>query len=190
MDLDSFEQLAATQRAVRMVDTTRPVDDAIVERLLRVATHAPNGGNRQEWRFIVVRDQDVKARLGAIYDDLADTLYHNADRRTRWEDVPVLIAVCSVPREGPVSPATSPAGASIFPAVQNLLLAAHALGLGSVLTTLWKRREPEVRAILELPDGVELHAILPIGWRDRAYGRNRRRPVREVAYRDRFGRAW
>ncbi len=59
-----------------------------------------------------------------------------------------------------------------------------------MLTTLWKSREPEVRQLLNVPDGIEIHAILPVGYPDRQYGRGKRKPVAEVAYRDRFGESW
>lgn len=190
MDIAALEDLFARQRAVRKIDESRPVDDALIERALRLATFAPSGGNRQPWRFIVVRDPEVRSRLSEIYDGLADARYGNAQSRTPWSRVPVLIAVCSVPRGDGVSPATSPPAASIFPAVQNLLLGLHAQGLGSVLTTLWREREQDVRQVLELPAEAEVHAILPVGWPERRLGRNRRRPVAEVTFRDRFGQPW
>lgn len=190
MEFQEFSDLLSRQRAIRKFDTSRPVDDALVQQALRVARYAPNGGNRQPWRFIVVRDRAAKAKLGAIFDELGARLYGaNAPERTPWQEVPLLIAVCSENAPGPANPA-APVASSIYPAVQNLLLAVHALGLGSVLTTRWKAREAEVKGILGLPDGYEVHAILPIGWPDRAYGRGRRRPVSEVTYRERFGEAW
>jgi nitroreductase len=81
-------------------------------------------------------------------------------------------------------------GPSIFPAVQNALLMITQLGLGSVLTTLWKAREAEIKPILKLPDDIEMHAVLPIGWPDRKYGRNHRRPIAEVTYRDTYETPW
>ena len=101
--------------------------------------------------------------------------------QTPWTDVPVLIVACSEKGGG---------GPSIFPAVQNLLLAARAIGLGSVLTTLWKGQEPRVRRALGVPDEIEMHAVVPIGWPERKYGRGKRKPIAEVTYRDRFGNAW
>jgi hypothetical protein len=64
------------------------------------------------------------------------------------------------------------------------------MGLGSVLTTRWKARENEVKKLLDLPDDIEMHAILPIGWPDRKYGRGRRVPVAEVTYREKYGQPW
>ena len=81
-------------------------------------------------------------------------------------------------------------GASIYPAVQNLLLAAHAAGLGTVLTTRWKPREAEVLPLLGLPEDMAVHAIIPMGWPEASYGRNRRRPVAEVTSRERYGEPW
>ena len=187
MDFDTFKDHLSRQRAIRSFDTSRDVDDATVEELVRTATFAPNGGNRQPWRFLVIRDATVKDRLATIYEDLARAYAGGASpNTTSWRDVPVLIAVCSESAAGRAS--QSPA--SIFPAVQNLLLAVHTLGLGSVLTTLWKSREPEVREALNLPAEVEIHVIMPIGWPDRKYGRGKRRPVSEIAYRDSYGTPW
>jgi nitroreductase len=182
MDLTDLHELQSRQRAVRTFDTSVPVPDELVEQLLRSATFAPTGGNRQLWRFIVVRESSVKSQLATLYEEeAARYLGRPVEGQTSWRDVPVLIVFCSEPGGG---------GSSIFPAVQNLLLAAHAAGLGSVLTTLWKAREQEVRSILNVPADIEVHAIVPVGYPQRKYGRNKRRPVAEVAYRDRYGTPW
>jgi nitroreductase len=182
MDFAELEDLLSRQRAIRSFDTSRPVDDATVEQLLRCATFAPNGGNRQMWRFIVLRDAAIKAQLAEVYEEEAQKyLGRPLEGQTSWRDVPVFIVACSERGGG---------GPSIFPAVQNLLLAVHALGLGSVLTTLWKGQEARVRAAMQVPDEIEMHAILPIGWPDRSYGRSKRRPVSEVTYRDLYGNGW
>jgi nitroreductase len=102
----------------------------------------------------------------------------------------VLIAVCSDYAFGRTEAGIAALGASIYPAVQNLLLAAHAAGLGTVMTTRWKARESEVQDALGLPDSMTVHAIVPLGWPDRHYGKGRRRPVRDVTYRERFGQPW
>lgn len=189
MDFDSLLQLMSTQRAVRSF-APRPVEDALIAKVLRAATRAPSGGNRQPWRFIVVRDRDTKAKLGAIFDELGASRPGGAPDRMPWHEVPVLIAVCSESGAGASTAAVAAETASIYPAVQNLLLAAHALGLGTVLTTRWKAREAEVRPLLGLPDSMAAHAIVPIGWPDRPYGRGSRKPVRDVTYRDKYGVPW
>jgi nitroreductase len=190
MEFEELESLLATQRAVRKFDG-RPVDDAMIAKILRAATRAPSARNVQPWRFIVVREPETKRKLGEVFDQLGAQLYGaGAPDRTPWKDVPVLIAVCSERVFGEGEAAATALGASIYPAVQNLLLAAHALGLGSVLTTRWKSREAEIRPILGLPETMSVHAIIPLGWPDQVFGRNRRRPVSEVAFRERFGEPW
>ena len=189
--LEAVERMMSRQRAIRYF-TQEPVDDALIERLLAAATGAPSARNAQPWRFIVIRDPETKAKLGGIFDELGQAMYGaNAPERTPWAEVPVLIAITSEYAFGQGTDAAYAAlGASIYPAVQNLLLAAQAAGLGTVLTTRWKLREVELRPILGLPENMAVHAIVPMGWPDRKYGRNRRKPVSEVTYRERFGEAW
>ena len=189
--LEAVERLMSRQRAIRYF-TNEPVEDALIERLLAAATGAPSARNAQPWRFIVIRDPDTKAKLGGIFDELGQQFYGaNAPERTPWAEVPVLIAITSEYTFGQGTDAAYAAlGASIYPAVQNLLLAAQAAGLGTVLTTRWKAREGELRPILGLPENMAVHAIIPMGWPDRKYGRNRRKPVAEVTFRERFGEAW
>lgn len=190
MDFADFEQLVASQRAIRKFDG-RDIDEAVIEAVLRAATRAPSARNIQPWRFIVVREAETKRRLGEIFDELGSQLYGaGAPERTPWAEVAVLIVVCAENAFGTGDSAATALGASIFPAVQNLLLAAHALGLGTVLTTRWKAREAELRPILGMPENVSIHAIVPMGWPETRPGRNRRRPVREVAFRERFGEPW
>lgn len=182
-DFDSIEEVMFRQRAVRIF-SDEPVEDALIERAINAATHAPSGGNTQPNRFIVIRNQDTKRKLGVIFDELGKQLYgDNAPERTPWENVPVLIAICTESGR----PAD---GSSVFPVVQNLLFALHAMGLGSVLTNRWKRRETEVKPLLGLPDNWEAHAILPVGWPGRKYGRGKRRPAAEITFREQYGTSW
>lgn len=187
MQFEEFADHLSRQRAIRAFDTSKDVDDATVEKLIKVATSAPSGGNRQPWRFIVIRDPAVKQPLAEIYNAVAAayTGGRATPGTTTWDQVPVLIAVCTENSSG-----GGVMQASIYPAVQNLLLAVHTAGLGSVLTTLWKSREAEVKALLNLPESIEIHAILPIGYPDRTYGRSKRKTIAEVTYRDRFGEPW
>lgn len=183
ISFEALEQLMLRQRAIRIFDD-RPVDDAVIERAIRAATFAPTGGNRQPTRYIVIRDTEIKRRLGVIFDEVGGALLgHAPPERTPWEEVPVLIAVVTPLGEGA-------GGASVYPSVQNLLLSIQGQGLGTVLTTRWKLREDEVRPIIGLPDDWEAWAILPIGWPTRRYGRGKRLPVSEVTFRDRFGQPW
>ena len=188
MEFEEFKDLLMHQRAIRLFDTSKPVDDATIQQILRIATFAPNGGNRQPVRFIVIRDREVKSQLGEIFEGLGNARSGGAPEATPWKDVPVLIAVIGDPP--PDAPAGSHVPASVDPAVQNILLTVQAMGMGSVLTTRWKTREDEVRAILGYPESAQAWAILPIGWPDRKSGRGKRRPVAEITHRDRWGQAW
>ncbi|MFN8508440.1 MAG: nitroreductase family protein [Dehalococcoidia bacterium] len=190
MDITALEQLMATQRAVRRF-RDEPVEDATIERVLAAATRAPSARNIQPWRFVVVRNPETKGRLGDIFDELGQQMYGpNAPDHDHWRDVPVLVVVCAEMVFGRDVGGEAALAASVYPAVQNLLLAAHAIGLGTVLTTRWKRREAELRPLLGLPENVSVLAIVPMGWPDRAYGKNRRAPVAGFMSRERFGEPW
>ncbi len=181
----SLYEAIHTQRAIRHFKPD-PVDDRLIEQIIEAATRAPSAHNAQPWRFIVVRDRATKARLGEIFDELGQSFA--APDRTPWEEVPVLIAVCS---EGLGGQGRSLAlEASVLPAVQNLLLTARYLGLGTVLTTRWSAREAEVRPLLGVPEDVQVHVIVPTGWPLDRFGPTRRRPVEEVTFRERWGQSW
>lgn len=156
-----LEEAMSTQRAMRRLKPD-PVDDELVLHLIELALKAPTGSNAQNWEFIVVKDSQVKARLAALHRG-AWNLYRAIGRRTamragdqsmmrmleaaewlasHFHETPVLIVACLrglIPPWPPV--ATASVYGSIFPSVQNLLLAARAAGLGAVLTTLplWSR---------------------------------------------------
>jgi len=196
-----FFEVVGRQRAHRRF-TDRPVDDATIERLLRAATQAPSAENTQPWQFVVVRDDASRTQLA----DLARRAWEGGGRdysRPRlssavFEDVeqanvggglataPVWIVVAADTREVHASVVPS----SIFPAVQNLLLAATAEGLGSALTTISLTFVDEVRDLLGLPEHVQAMAAVPLGHPARELGPPRREPVSEHAHADRFGQPW
>ena len=187
--ITNISELFQNQRAVRAF-TDRDVDEATVERLLTAATHGPSGSNSQPWRFIVVRDAEVKAQLSELYeaafaDAYAGRAPARAADRQPWTEVPVLIVAC-VRVPGRTGRSGIQTGASIYPACQNLMLAARAIGLGSVLTTLHRVKRDEIHAVLGIPEGWDSAAIIPLGWPDREYGPNRRPPVSEVTMYDRW----
>ena len=188
--MDVFEAIRTT-RAMRRLDPNRPVSDTDLHRIIEAATKAPSGGNSQPVRWIVVTDPDVKGQLGRVYARCAAQLLADFDKnesallRSSWHlvehlgEAPALIVACC---EGP---ARRPA--SVFPAVQNLLLAARALGLGTTLTTSHLEDEPAVRGILGIPEDVATYCIIPIGYPLGRWGEAAREPVDAVAYRDRWG---
>jgi nitroreductase len=193
---DFFEVLL-TQRAARSF-LTDEVDDALVSQILTAATHAPSAENSQPFVFIVVRDAAIRATIGAITsriweggarameaDRLSPSFLRDVDQGAMGgiASAPVLIVVCGDTR------LTYPQSmdASVFPAVQNLLLAAHALGLGSTLTTMPVLAGDELSAALDLPPEVVPVAVIPIGHLAKPLGPPRRQPISEKAHRDRYG---
>src|SRR5437667_12844613 len=200
-----LEEAMRTQRAVRRLRPD-PVDDALVLRLIELALKAPTGSNAQNWDFVMVKDRAVKERLGAlnrgafrIYGGLGRWMARNDPRMLRiieavqWQadhfaDIPVGIVACL---RGPRVPFPSIAATSyygsIYPSVQNLLLAARAAGLGAALITLPLWSTFLARRALGLPRGVKPCAVVPLGWPRGRYGPTTRRPVGTVVHVDRYG---
>jgi nitroreductase len=173
------------QRAIRTF-TEEDVPDDLVHQVLTAAIHGPSGSNTQPWHFIVVRDPTVKYAISEVYEEVrpAGPTPSAAGARQPLAAAPVLIVACvNTPASGRAGFQT---GASIYPSVQNLLLAARALGLGSVLTTLHRRRKARIHAILDIPDQIESAAIIPLGWPNREYGPNRRPPLAQFVMYDRW----
>jgi nitroreductase len=200
-EIGLFEAMYS-QRAIREFKPD-PVPDELVRRLIEAATKAPSGSNRQDWRFLVIRDYETKRKIGEYYNQARSSRYgagapaSNVPARRRaasdymaehLHDVPVLILACIQHNGGPTNMSR---GGSIYPAVQNILLAARGLGLGSVITSLHKRYENEIKELLGIPEDVETAALLPIGFpaEGARYGPTRRAPVEEVTFYDRWGNA-
>jgi nitroreductase len=200
-----------TTRAMRRLKPD-PVPPELIEKILRAGQAAPNGGNTQQWGFIVVDDPAVKRQVQAYYkrayDEFVSGYYgqHKAatpegparDKMERQQaavahltehlhEAPVWIVACV--RDG-AGKALKGGGGSIYPAVQNMLLAARALGLGSVLTTRHMLFGEEVDAIFGLPQGVSAYAILPIGYPEGKFGPVGRKPIEDFVHRNRWGQRY
>ena len=186
--ITDVHELFRHQRAIRGF-SDRPVPDELVDRVLTAAIHGPSGSNTQPWHFIVIRDPAVKQAISDAYEEARAETYRDrppatGGPRQPLSAAPVLIVACvDTPASGQAGFQT---GASIYPSVQNLMLAARALGLGTVLTTLHRRRKARIHEILGIPDRVESAAIIPLGWPDREYGPNRRPPLDRFVMRERW----
>ncbi len=197
--MPDFFEVVHTQRAARSF-LPDDVDDLTVERILTAATHAPSAENSQPFVFVVVRDPAVRAAIGALTARLWEGARALEEQRLSpafLRDVeqgatggvagaPVLIVVCGDTR------LTYPQAmdASVFPAVQNLLLAAHALGLGSTLTTLPVLGGDELSGLLGLPPEVVPVAVVPLGHLPEPLGPPRRQALPEKAHLNRYGTAF
>jgi nitroreductase len=190
--MDVFEAIRTT-RAMRRLDNDRPVSDEDLWTILDAASKGATGGNAQPVRWIVVRDADKKRRLGEIYKACWAEVGAAYRQRTPAEDTQTQRILTSADHLGehmgdapvliiPASKGGDPA--SVFPGVQNLFLAARALGLGTTLTTVHRFREPEVRAILDVPEDVNTWAMIPVGYPTGKWGEAKRRPIEEITYWD------
>ena len=202
---DLFE-IIETTRAMRRLKPD-PVPDELIQKILRAGVCAANGGNTQRWRFLVVKDQEIKKKVQVHYkrafDEVVGPRYLKSapppgvtreryDRQhaaveyltEHFHEAPVWIVACL--DEGTNTP-TRGSGASIYPAVQNMLLAARALGLGATLTSRHLLYEKESEAALGLPPGVHSYAIIPIGYPMGNFGPVGRGPLKEIVYQDHWG---
>lgn len=206
-----------TTRAVRKLRPD-PIPDAVLRRVLQAATWAPSGGNRQPWRIVVVRAQATKDVFGRLYHELWGP-YSAATRATfdglpaasraraerslaaadymaaHLHEAPVILVFCFDPRglmitDRALSRPSVVGGASLYPAVQNALLACRAEGLGCVLTTMLCQVEAQIRPLLALPEPWGTAAFVPIGYPvGTGHGPLSRRPIEQMVYAERFGEA-
>ena len=199
---------------------SEPVPHEVLRRVLDAARFAPSGGNRQGWRVIAVEDENTRRALRDLYlphwreymrrtgaaallaqaGDGADSrvrMLRRADEfAQRLHEVPLHLVVCvaladlAIVDAGLERPSIV-GGASIYPFVQNILLALRAEGLGAALTTLLAPAEEQVKELLGIPDGVVLAAYVLIGARSEPWpAQLSRRPVEEFAFAERYGQAF
>jgi nitroreductase len=194
-----------TTRSMRRLKPD-PVPDELILQIIEAGLSAANGGNVQNWRFMVVKDPRIKQEVQTYYkrafDEIVGPRYRGEppagvtrERYARqgsaveyltdhFAEAPVWIVACLEEPPGRAS------GASIYPAVQNMLLAIRALGLGSTLTTRHLLFETQTERSLGLPPNVHSYAILPIGYPMGKFGPVSRRSMTNVVFGDKYGEAW
>jgi nitroreductase len=184
-----------------------PISDDIVRALLDAAIRGPNGGNTQRWAWIVLRDPAVKAQIAAFYregwessygkhrevilgrpetdDGFSPANFRAGDHlAAHLEEAPVWVFPVLLGAAKSTNPRI---GSSIYGAVQQLMLAARAHGIGSTLTTLYSGHEAEVRTLLGLPDDALTMALVPLGYPSKGrWAQPKRRPLDEVVFNDRY----
>jgi nitroreductase len=204
---DLFEIIGSTRSMRRLKPD--PVPDELIRKILQAGAAAANGGNTQKWRFLVVKDPAIKKAVQVWYkkafDEVVGPRYTTSapppgvspERYARqqsaveyltehYHEAPVWIVACL---EDGLNP-TRGAGSSIYPAVQNMLLAIRALGLGSTLTTRHLIHEKEAEAALGLPPGVHSYAILPVGYPMGKFGPVGRGKLSDIVYQDKWGQPY
>ncbi len=204
----------STLRAVRRLRPD-PIPEEVLRRILEAATWAPSGGNRQPWRVVIVREPGTKQRLGELYAERwkgfaagyaerLEGLPAEVAAATKkmlgagdflaehFHETPAILIFCFDPREMAITDArldrvSVVGGGSVYPAVQNALLACRAEGLGCTLTTLLCACEGEVRELLGIPEGWGTACAIPIGYpRGKGHGPISRRPPERMAFADRW----
>jgi len=200
-DRRDFFEVVHRQRACRRF-ADRPVDDETIARVLDAATFAPSAENAQPWVFVVVRDPATRSKIHDLAEQawaagakayserrLDPKLLADVDHGFAgggYRSAPVVLVVCADTQRA----LTATVAGSIFPATQNLLLAATALGLGSSLTTLATALADDLRTLLALPEHIVPQVIVPLGYPAKELGKPRREPFAEHTYRDRYGKPW
>ena len=207
----------STLRAVRRLKTD-PIPDDVLRRILQAAAWAPSGGNMQPWRIVAVREEQRRAQIGELYkvqwQKYGQLMRRGLDRfegeaRAKQERMigaadylgdnmgaaPVLLVVCFNPKLMAITDAdlgrpSVVGGGSVYPAIENLMLACVSEGVGCTLTTLLCYEEPAMRKILSIPDDWYTCGVLPLGYaRGKGHGPISRAPVEKLIFEDDFGEA-
>lgn len=204
-----------TTRAIRRY-TDQPVSEDEILTCLRAAQQAPSGGNAQPWQYLVITDDSIRREVGRIYRAAYErweaaqraAMPEFRDRESErqferglelssflaehLEDASALVlflmpkvSIAPSDSEGIVD--IGPLYASVYPAVQNFLLAARGLGIGTVLTTVWWSRQDEIRQLTQVPDRFEIVALVPMGRPQGRFGVAPRKPVEAVTHWNHYG---
>ncbi len=181
-----------TRRSIRRYKTD-PIDDKIIETVLEAARWAPSWANTQCWRFIVVRDNTIKAELAntLIKVERGDTLVDNPSIEAVRSAPVVIIACAELGKSGYElrKPATDKGDwwymYDVALAMQNLVLVAHSLGLGTV--TIGAMDARKAASILEVPEGFCVVSMTPLGYPDQVRNPRPRRELPEIVFYDKYG---
>jgi nitroreductase len=197
--MEALEALE-TARAIRYLKPD-PVPEELLQRLVWGATRASSPGNSQGWEFVVVRERATKERLGAAVrermgrgiralpsdDDMQRRMLTGAGHLLEhFADVPAWIVICGRKVYPPQAPSEAMVWSTVYPAGQNLIVAARALGLGATFTTFHLAAEQAFREVLGIPPDVLLGVSVAVGYPARKHGPVNRKPVEDVLHWERW----
>ncbi|MGO9607490.1 MAG: nitroreductase family protein [Candidatus Binataceae bacterium] len=178
-----------------------PVPQELIERVIYAATRASSPGNSQAWDFIVVRDRETKRKIrdliaprfqamragtpasGQVTNKMLDGAMHLADS---LHEVPAIIFVCGPVAYPPNAPLEQFVWSALYPAAQNLIVAARSLGLGTTFTTFHMFVASELRELLGIPSEVRFGVMIPIGWPQNEFVKVKRKPIAKVIHWDKW----
>ncbi|MGE0821420.1 MAG: nitroreductase family protein [Candidatus Binatia bacterium] len=198
-----------SMRAMRRLKPD-PIPEDILKKIVDAGIHAPSGGNLQDWAFILVRDPELKRFIHDQYHGMWQKLATGRSRPTNippaqmrmyqaaghlaehLPEVPVILLACARKDYPPFKNAgydrasVATVHGSIYPAVQNIMLACRALGIGTVITTIHCCFEEDLKQKLGIPAEMEVSALLPLGYPQGNFGPTKRQPVETVIHWDRW----
>ena len=196
-----FLDVLYSTRSIRLFKAEE-VSSQLIRKILEAATQAPSGANKQPWKFLVIRDSVQKNYLGtaylkgsAEYQGISVNKLSSEKNKSpvnylasHFSKAPVLLVVCSeCLNEGTDSNSSLNLGSSIFPAVQNILLAARFYGLGGVITISNRFQDQELKDALGIPKGWSISTVIPIGYPEGKHGAKTRKHVEQVTFSDWWG---
>ena len=203
-DIGLFDAIYSQRQITRY--RPDPVPAEAIDKIIEAATKAPSGGNVQPWHFIVITDPEVIGKVGGLYRDLwlgaqghtpppNEPPAYSAARylANHMPEVPAMILVCVDHSFGYLQrTAGEPIergryASSVWLAIQNLFLAARALGLGTRITTVHIRDEAKIKEFLDIPEHVETVCLTPLGYPRGRFGPTDRKPAASVTSYNRFG---
>src|SRR5215470_2794678 len=178
-----------------------PVPQDLIERVIYAATRASSPGNSQHWDFIVLRDRAAKEKIrdlllprfkamgvgvrepGRVTSRMIEGAMHLVET---LHEVPAIIFVCGAVAYPPNSPMEQFVWSALYPAAQNLIVAARSLGLGTVFTTFHMFIESELRELLGVPKEIKFGVMIPIGWPAKDFVKVTRKPIAKVIHWDKW----
>jgi nitroreductase len=178
-----------------------PVTQELLERVIYAATRASSPGNSQEWDFVVVRDSETKRAIrdmlvprfkamgvgvsatGQAPNRMIAGAMHLAET---LGEVPAIIFVCGPVAYPPNAPMEQFVWSALYPAAQNLIVAARSVGLGTTFTTFHMFMEKELRSLLGIPEEIKFGVMIPIGWPQNDFVKVKRKPIAKVIHWDRW----
>ncbi|MDO8434516.1 MAG: nitroreductase family protein [Candidatus Binatus sp.] len=192
-------ELMETCNAVRRLKPDA-VPQELLERVVYAATRAPSPGNSQGWDFVIVRDAGLKKKIRDLIAPPIEAMFAAITTESKMhrmlddakflvqslDTVPALIFVCGPVCYPPQAPQESFVWSTLYPATQNLLVAARSLGLGTTMTTFQMVAEKQIRELLGMPQDIKFAAMVPIGWPARPFERVKRKPMSKVIHWDKW----